>query len=340
MTEIIASFSSWLQVRAEKVPYISLLSNLPRDTFQCVLLGTVGIFLLILTLIFYGLVKGIKKGMRRRVLRREFGITDFSRFQVRLMGRISSKYYTDNGSNCYKITLPHWEFANEDGSRQNRRVNKVIWEECILWLHDGQKTYVLTATDPYDMICLVQTLRGKGIDIAPCAQELDKQEFLEKAKRDPEEVLGEVLEKCEGDEEKFSEICRQRLTIRGYTITDAPRNNDGLKFFFRKDSQPIVVRCQLVPRDCLIGLEEMKRVREGAVALFAPACLYITTGQISVAAAGFALTNKIEIISNERLVEILEENKPVPADKAYTRWELTNADLKNLLSEDLLSQLF
>ena len=84
----------------------------------------------------------------------------------------------------------------------------------------------------------------------------------------------------------------------------------------------------------------MKRVREGASALFAPSCMYITTGQVSVAAAGFALTNEINIVANDQLVEILEENKPVPSDKAYTRWELTNEDLKNLLSEDLLSRIF
>ena len=61
---------------------------------------------------------------------------------------------------------------------------------------------------------------------------------------------------------------------------------------------------------------------------------------MSVAAAGFALTNEINIVANDQLVEILEENKPVPSDKAYTRWELTNEDLKNLLSEDLLSRIF
>lgn len=59
-----------------------------------------------------------------------------------------------------------------------------------------------------------------------------------------------------------------------------------------------------------------------------------------MAAAGFALTNEINIVANDQLVEILEENKPVPSDKAYTRWELTNEDLKNLLSEDLLSRIF
>lgn len=334
------AFSSWLQVKAGDIPYISLLSVLPKNIFQYVLLGAAAFLLLLLLLLITGIVKGMKKGAKRRALRKGFGITDFSKFTVRKMGRPNSKYYTDNGSNCYEINLPHWKFANEDGSRQNRRVNKVIWEECNLWLHNGQKTYVLTTSDPYDMIFLVHTLRERGIDIAPCAQELDKQDEIEKSKRDPEAVLGELLEKCKGDEEKFSEICRQRLVIRGSTLSEAPKNENGIKFFFRKDTQPVMVRCQLVSRDYLVGLEEMKGVKEGASALFAPSCLYMTTGQISVAAAGFALSNGIDIISNERLVEVLEENKPVSSDKAYIRWELTNDDLKSLLSEDLLSKIF
>ena len=340
MAEQFAAFSAWVQIKTGTVPYISLLSILPKDIFQYILIGTAAILLLLITLLLVGIGRGMKKGMRQRAIRKAFGVTDFKKFQTRRMGRPGSKYYTDNGSNCFEIVLPHWKFANADGSRQNRRVNKVIWEECRLWLHDGQKTYVLTTSDPYDMIYLVHTLRDRGVDVAPCAQELDKQDQLEKAKRDPEVVLGELLEKCEGEEDRFAEICRQRMTIRGMSLTDAPGNNNGIQFFFRKDSQPVTVRCQLVSRDYLVGIEEMKRVREGASALFAPSCMYITTGQVSVAAAGFALTNEINIVANDQLVEILEENKPVPSDKAYTRWELTNEDLKNLLSEDLLSRIF
>lgn len=340
MVDKFVTFSSWLQSKTGDIPYISLLSVLPKDVFQYLLLAAAAVLLLLLLLLLTGIGRGMKKGMRQGAIKKAFGITDFSKFKTHRMGRPNSKYYTDRGSNYYEIALPHWKFANEDGTRQNRRVNKVIWEECRLWLHDGQKTYVLTTSDPYDMIYLVHTLRDKGVDIAPCAQELNKQDQLEKVKRDPEVVLGELLEKCEGEEERFAEICRQRMTIRGLSITEAPGNKDGIQFFFRKDSQPVTVRCQLVPRDYLVGIDEMKRVREGASALFAPSCMYITTGQVSVAAAGFALTNGINIVANDQLVEILEENKPVSSDRAFTRWELTNDDLKNLLSEDLLSKIF
>lgn len=329
------SFFPWLQAMT-----IDHLPITAKNSFQYILPTAVGILLLILFLILTGIAIGIRKWSWRRILRREFGITDISRLCVRIMGRHGSRYYTDSASNCYEITLPHWKFANEDGSRQNRRVNKVVWEECSLWLHDGHKTYVLTTTDPYDMIYLVHTLRERGIDIAPCAQELEKQESIEAAKQNSEEVLREVLEKCEGNEEKFSAICRQRLTIRGYTLTDAPRNNDGLKFFFLKDAQPVMVRCHLVPRDYLVDLDEMRKAKEGTTALFAPHCLFITTGQVSVAAAGYALANGIDMVLNDRLVEILEEDKHVPADKAFTRWEFTNDDLRGLLSEDLLSKIF
>lgn len=317
-----------------------LLSVLPAEVFQYILLGAAAILALLLVLLLSCIVSGFCRWKQRRTLRKTFGITDFSKFKVRKMGRSGSRYYSSNGFNHYEINLPHWKFANEDGSRQKRRVNKVIWEECSLWLHDRRRVYVLTTINPYEIIFLVHMLRDNGVDIAPCRQELEKQEQIEKSKRSTEEIIGDVIESAQGDEGRFGELCRQRLTLRGCTLSDAPKNGGGINFFYRKNTQPVMVRCHLVPRDYLVSVDEIKGVKRGTEELFAESCLFITTGHLSVAAAGFALTNGIEIISDERLVEILEENSPIPADKMFTRWELTNDDLKNLLSEDLLSQIF
>lgn len=340
MVEKIIAFAAWLQPLTAKVPPIALLSVLPADIFLYILLGISAFIAFLFIGIIVSIVCSIKKWAKRRAIRKTFGITDFSKFTVKKMGRSGSKYYTDNGSNCFEINLPHWKFANEDGSRQNKRVNKVIWEECHLWLHDGQKTYVLTTADPYEMIFLVHTLRDKGIDIAPCKQETEKQEEIEKSKKSLEESMTDIFELVGNDDDRFAELCRQRLTLRGYTLSEAPRNNFGLNFFFQRNAHPIMVKCHLVPRDYLVSVDEMKGVKEGTESLFAESCLFITTGRLSVAAAGFALTNGIDIISDERLVDIMEEAKPIPADKMFTRWELTNDDLKNLLSEDLLSKIF
>jgi len=334
------SFAAWLQPLTAKVTPIALLSVLPADIFQYILLGVGGLAIFIVICIICSIVRFLKKWTKRRAIRKTFGIINFSKFKVRRMGRPGSKHYTDNGSNCFEINLPHWKFANEDGSRQNKRVNKVIWEKCHLWLHDGQKTYILTTADPYEMIYLVHTLRDKGIDIAPCKQETAKQEEQEKAKKSLEESMAAIIESVDNNNDRFAELCRQRLVLRGYNLSEAPKNNFGLNFFFQKKAHPVMVKCHLVPRDYLVGVEEMKGVKEGAESLFAESCLFITTGRLSVAAVGFALTNGIDIITDERLVEIMEEAKPIPVNKMFTRWELTNDDLKNLLSEDLLSKIF
>jgi len=340
MSEKPVILAAQLQDFTSEIPAIALLSVLPTKIFQYILLGISALLALLLLGMLCSISAGIPKYSRQKVLKKSFGITDFSKFSVVKMGRPGSKYHCDSGSNCFEIHLPHWKFANEDGSRQNRRVNRVIWEECNLWLHDGHQAYVLTTTNPYELIYLVHTLRDRGIDIAPCSQELEKQDRMEKGKKSLEESLDSIIESVGKDERKFTELCRQRLTLRGYALSDAPKNDYGLNFFFRKNTRPVMVKCQLVPRDYLVGVEEIKGVKAGMENLFAESCLYITTGHISVAAAGFAMSNGIEVASNERLVEIMEENQPIPPDKMFMRWELTNDDLKNLLSEDLLSQIF
>ncbi len=340
MIENFILFAERLQLLTADITPIALLSVIPSNVFQYLLFLLIIFFFVLLTAIFGSIISSIQKWSKEKSLRKAFGITDFSKYKIRKMGRTGSKYYRDTGSNCFEINLPHWKFANEDGSRQNRRVNKVVWEECSLWLHDRHKTYVMTTTSLHDIIFLVHTLREQGVDIAPCRQELEKQERMEREKKSVEEAIGDVIESVQGNEEQFVELCRQRLTLRGSTLSDAPKNDYGLNFFYRKNSQPVMVKCQLVPRDYLVGIEEMKGVKAGAEELFAESCLFITTGHLSVAAAGFALTNEIEIVTDERLVEIMEEDQPVSADRMFARWELTNNDLKSLLSEDLLSQIF
>ena len=241
--------AAWVQSLTANIPPIALLSVLPAEIFQYILLGAAAVLILLLAILLGSIISALRKGAKRRTLRKTFGITDFTKYTVRKMGRSGSKYYRANGSNCFEINLPHWKFENEDGSRQNRRVNKVIWEECSLWLHDRHKVYVLTTTSPYEIIFLVHMLRDSGIDIAPCRQELDKQEQLEKSRKGVEESIGEAIKSAQGSEEKFADLCRQRLTLRGCTLSNAPKNNYGLNFFYRKNSQPVMVKCHLVPRD-------------------------------------------------------------------------------------------
>ncbi len=334
------SFAERLQLLTANITPIAILSIIPANIFQYLLFLLIMFFLILLAAIVCSVISSAQKWSKEKALKKAFGISDFSKFKVRKMGRFGSKYYRDSGSNCFEIRLPHWKFANEDGSRQNRKVNKVIWEECSLWLHDRHKVYVLSTTNPCDIIFLVHTLREQGVDIAPCSQELEKQERMDEGKKGIDEAVKDVIESVQGNEKQFIELCRYRLTLRGCALSDAPGNNYGLNFFYQKNAQPVMVKCCLAPRDYIVGIEEMKGVKTGTEELFAESCLFITTGHLSVAAAGFAMTNGIEIISDGRLIEMMEEDRPVPADKMYLRWELTNDDLKSLLSEDLLSQIF
>ena len=79
MAEQFAAFSAWVQIKTGTVPYISLLSILPKDIFQYILIGTAAILLLLITLLLVGIGRGMKKGMRQRAIRKAFGVTDLQK---------------------------------------------------------------------------------------------------------------------------------------------------------------------------------------------------------------------------------------------------------------------
>lgn len=63
MIEKFVAFSAWIQAKTEDIPYISLLSVIPKDVFQYFLLGTAAFLLLLFILLLIGGGKGMKKRM-------------------------------------------------------------------------------------------------------------------------------------------------------------------------------------------------------------------------------------------------------------------------------------
>ena len=75
--------------------------------------------------------------------------------------------------NTYELRFPSWQYANADGTRdQRRKGNHVNWQSSCL-LIDSYKIFM---KNPLQMMRLVRHLREEGFEIAPCSQELKKQE--------------------------------------------------------------------------------------------------------------------------------------------------------------------
>lgn len=321
------------------VPYINYFSQLDPVNFLCAIGVVIIIAVAIISWLIISTVNTMNRAIIHHTIRKFFGERDLKNFNLCRMGRPRSKYYTEEGFNSFSIGFPHWRYKDENGCRQKRLFNKIVYEESILWLYAGAGTYVLSTNDPYDMVFLVHTLREDGYSIAPCVQELERQEKRELEKRNCNENLRAFIEQMDGDSSRFTEFCRQRLITRGFEISDAPRNNDGIEFFLKSKSIPMVVKCMLLPCSTLIGVNEVQEFKKASENLFVEAGMLITTGKISVAAAGYAKSHGIEIICDERLIALATEDKDLPPELQFRYWELTYEDIQKCLPQDLLGKM-
>lgn len=301
-----------------------------------ILIGCLALIIFICFMVF----RKVNKVLIKRNVCRFFELSDLDNFDVRKMGRPRTKYYREDGVNSFNLSLPHWKYMLEDGSKDKSKLfNKVVWEKSILWLHAGRKVYVVYTKDPWDMVCLVHILRESGLDISPCQQELDKQEDAEQQRKSCNKVIYNVVQRTGGDKQQFVELCRERLLAWGYKVADAPQNTCDIDLFVQKNNKPSIVRCFLTFQGQLINLEDLQSLKKDAEQFFADSCMLITTGSVTVAAAGYAREHNIEIICGEQLVELLQKDSSV-IGKDYLDWEITEKDINSLLDEECLNYIF
>lgn len=323
-----------LDLLAKPLTYINLLSNrlgIEPKLMYGILISIISLIILLIVILA---IHKIKRVFIERRISGFFNISDLSKFRVRRMGKPGTQYYREDGVNSFELALPHWKNMLEDGSRDKKRLfNKVVCDKSFLWLHAGRKVYILSCKDPLEMIYLVHTLRDSGLDIAPCIQELDKQIKAEEQKLSVNKLIYNLVQKANGDREVFIELCKERLQVWGYTVAAAPQNSYDMDLFVQRNGHPSIVRCLLTSQGQLISLDYLQSFKQAAEQLLADNCMLITTGSITVAAAGYAKDNKIDIVCGEQLIELVYKDSS-SVGKEYLDWELTNNDIIGLLDEE------
>lgn len=338
--DILVSYLERLRLILGNIPGLEGVRAISPQSFRFATLLVVGIGAILLLFLMVGIGMGLQRALIKRQVARAFAFPDLDHYEVRKMGKPESGDYHE-GYNSYRLGLPHWKFRNDDGTKKaGKRINRVVWEQSVVWLHLGRKVYTLRTKDPWHILYAVHELRESGIDIAPCQQELDKQERLERTRRSPDEVLTELVDRFGEDRQGFVELCRQRLCVRGYSITDAPHNTAGIDLFYKKGNKANIIKCLLQSRQKLVGQEDMDAFYNAGKDLFAEAYTLITTSHITVAAAAYAREHNISIIANEDLVKLLIEDEEIPREKEFRRWEFTDDDIADALPEDLAKKIF
>lgn len=324
MFESLFEIGGFVKGLIAKIPYMGIIKTVKTSTFTYILFG--GAAFLCGLVLFY-IIKAVIKKIKYGSIKKFFGISDLSGFKVKRMGRAGTKYYMEDGANRYQIGIP-----TNKGSR-------ILKKKSVLWLIAGRRTHVLITKDPFTMVHLVHQLRETGLDISPCEQELEKKQKSIESQKSMDEKIRDTIQDME-NEKAFVELCRKRLTIHGFIISDAPRNDDGIQLFINHQDRPKMIKCMLVERNTLISTEEIENFKDSIQKFFVDAGILITTGKVSVAAVSLAKANNIEIIFNEKLSDLLYSSREIPANKQYLRWELTEDDINAMLPDGALEKFF
>ena len=293
------------------------------------------VVMLLIVFSFFVIMRSV---LRKKKLCKYFGLTDLSAFRIYVQKKKTTdmKYTSLTENNSYQLQLPHYRLENEDGSPKKRFFNKIIWEDSILWLHLKSRTYILKTNDPWAMLFLIHTLRMNGHDIEPCELELEKQQSVTMRWLDTNTYFETLTERIETPE-AFAELCRQHLQNRGYLVQNASGDTSQTILFTQKEGKPQIVKCLLASRTHLIGLEDMTAIKEEFDMSLAENCTLITTGELTVHAARYAMDNYITLITGARLISLLEDETDVQPGKEFLRWELTGKDLTRLIPTEILS---
>lgn len=229
--------------------------------------------------------------------------------------------------NALEIRFPRWRYMTPNGQKAKRLFNRRLPGEAILRLGKGKEGYLIWTNDLANMVILVSVLRRMGHHIPPCEQERAKYESLQSARKGIDQATEELLDEL-GTDDAFANLVKTRMSVRGSTISDAPRNGHNIQLILQLRGKRRAVQCRLLPRTDILTAKEMDQLAEGASEMLLDAATLVTTGNVSVAAAAHARALGIEIISNDQLMELLTEDRDIPIHAQFLRWEMTQADVR------------
>lgn len=323
-----------LQGKCAGLPVLSKLSTVNSSLLLTVLAGSCLALVVLMMILIPILVHRAKIKRCKKKLKTFFGINDFQGFKVSKMGNSRDKYFRFDNCNYLQLNLPYWKKPQgEDPDKKTRR-GPIVRPQSILWLSAGKNTYVMRTKDPLDMLFLVHFLRDNGVVIPPCQQEIEKREQTREKRHNAEEIIRNVYDAMDGNEARFVDLCRERLSSKGYNVLMV-ENALGIDFFANEKSTSYAVKCFLTPRDTLTGMEALKTFYQLVKNTYSHSCMFITTGKVTYAAAQFAGSNGVKIICNDDLVALLDKTPaPVPGQE-YKSWELTPDDLTLLVQEGI-----
>lgn len=263
--------------------------------------------------------------------------------------------------NSYVLRFPSWRYANNNGTRdQRRKGNRINWKSSCLLID----SYQIFMKNPLQMVRLVRRLREQGIEIAPCSQEIEKQRELHKCQKTYRSgSSSELHSRFQDDPFEFEEYCAALFRAMGRQAQTTRRTNDGGYDVIVSDAngQHGIVECKCYAPDSKIGRPMLQKLVGACMAY--PTRLdylvFITTSDFSEEAKTFAhdfqQRERISfgLINGQTLTDLSEKYLSAssassassskkkanrPSDD-WQQWQLSTADLKEYIPSDLYARL-
>ena len=310
-----------------------------------------GIFLLALLLLF--ILQRLYRLWLPGHFARRYGISRLPKHTV-----IKRRLVLPLARNSYILRFPSWRYANNNGTRdQRRKGNRVNWKASCLLID----SYQIFMKNPLQMVRLVRRLREQGIEIAPCSQEIEKQRTLYKSQKTYRSgSSSELHSRFQDDPFEFEEYCATLLRAMGKQAQTTRRTNDGGYDVIVSDAdgQHGIVECKCYAPDSKIGRPMLQKLVGACMAY--PTRLdyliFITTSDFSEEAKTFAHDFQqrehisFGLINGQTLTDLSEKylsstasssskKKATRPSDDWQQWQLSTSDLKDYIPSDLYTRL-
>ena len=265
-------------------------------------------------------------------------------YRIRLDRSIGIHWRRVAGSNCFRLSFPHWLYRNKDGSRDLRRSgNSIRQGRCVL----DVDTYRIACESPIHLVWLVNALRAKGVSIDRCFQEEKKYQLVAERSRlvQEYETIASIREKSRGNERDFEFYCAQLYRAAGWDATVTPGSGDGGCDIELRDETGLaaIVECKCWNAEHKVGRPVIQKLFGANATFNAPRMIFVTTSDFSSEAIEYARVTGVELVNGRELLRMAQsafmasESTRSLSDR---EWELNRTDLLRYYPPDYPPERF
>lgn len=253
------------------------------------------------------------------------------------------KKSNEKGKNYYYLNYPYWSVSKKDGTADRRvKKNSIIWEKSKLYVDN----YLIFSKRPYDLVEAVKKLRLQGVKIDLCKEEKRKRADLLKKKEafahnnDIQKIIDYYSEKPTN----FEGLCSELFESLGYVAKLTPPTNDGgYDILLNKGAEKTIVECKCYSIEHKVGRPAIQKLVGANNVVLADKMIFITTSDFSVAAISYAEEVGVELINDNKLMELLDKQGFIEKEKVkinVMECQLEIADLYPYVPRDIYESFF